>query len=261
MPKRREAGKRLLWATHEQAVKLIDRLPKHLQPLVRFLLPTGVRKHNGTHLAWPQVDIKRRVAWIEADQAKAGKLISLPLNDEALEVLEQQRGKHRHWVFPYHGKPMDNPALDAYKAAVKAAGLPAAFDWHSLRHTWASWHVQNGTPLAVLMQLGGWASYAMVLRYAHLAPSHLAAYAENARVTGHKTSHTGQIVRRTKTTLLKSGRPSGDRTPDQRIKRPSKSIVILLHHPLTASAQLHHRSRMQCGTGASKTTLLRFGIQ
>jgi hypothetical protein len=41
----------------------------------------------------------------------------------------------------------------------------------------ASWHVQNGTPLAILMQLGGWASYAMVLRYAHLAPSHLAAYA------------------------------------------------------------------------------------
>ena len=89
---------------------------------------------------------------------------------------------------------MENPAQDAYKAAVKAAGLPAEFDWHSLRHTWASWHVQNGTPLAVLMQLGGWASYAMVLRYAHLAPSHLAAYAENARLTGHKTGHTAEIA-------------------------------------------------------------------
>jgi len=112
------------------------------------------------------------------------------------------------------------PAQDAYKAAVKAAGLPAEFDWHSLRHTWASWHVQNGTPLAVLMQLGGRASYAMVLRYAHLAPSHLAAYAENARVTSHKTGHTRQKLRRPKPAVLQNGGPCRDRTYDQRIKSP-----------------------------------------
>ena len=29
--------------------------------------------------------------------------------------------------------------------------------------------MQNGTPLEVLMQLGGWNSYEMVLRYAHLS--------------------------------------------------------------------------------------------
>ena len=42
-----------------------------------------------------------------------------------------------------------------------------------LRHTWASWHVQNGTPLQELMELGSWASFEMVLRYAHLAADHL----------------------------------------------------------------------------------------
>ena len=47
------------------------------------------------------------------------------------------------------------------------------FRWHDLRHTWASWHVQNGTPLQELMELGSWASYEMVLRYAHLAADHL----------------------------------------------------------------------------------------
>jgi hypothetical protein len=35
--------------------------------------------------------------------------------------------------------------------------------------------------------------YAMVLRYAHLAPSHLAAYAENACVTGHKPVTHGRL--------------------------------------------------------------------
>jgi integrase len=43
-----------------------------------------------------------------------------------------------------------------------------------LRHTWASWHRQSGTPTHELQRLGGWRSSVMVERYAHLAPDHLA---------------------------------------------------------------------------------------
>ncbi|TVT58823.1 MAG: tyrosine-type recombinase/integrase [Sedimenticola thiotaurini] len=46
--------------------------------------------------------------------------------------------------------------------------------FHHLLHTWASWHVMNGTSLQELMELGGWKSYEMVLRYAHVASEHLA---------------------------------------------------------------------------------------
>ena len=46
-----------------------------------------------------------------------------------------------------------------------------------LPHTWASWHVQSGTSLPELMELGGWKSYEMVLRYAHLAPEKLSSVA------------------------------------------------------------------------------------
>lgn len=50
------------------------------------------------------------------------------------------------------------------------------------RHTWASWHVQNGTPLHLLKELGGWADLTMVLRYAHLSSKHLEEYAQNSKV-------------------------------------------------------------------------------
>ncbi len=52
------------------------------------------------------------------------------------------------------------------------------FRWHDLRHTWASWHVQSGTPLFALQELGGWESSDMVRRYAHLSADHLTPYAD-----------------------------------------------------------------------------------
>lgn len=64
-----------------------------------------------------------------------------------------------------------------WKAALARAVIEH-FRWQDLRHTWASWHVQDGTPLQVLQELGGWSSYEMVLCYAHLSALHLADYAE-----------------------------------------------------------------------------------
>ena len=99
----------------------------------------------------------------------------MPLNDDALRVLAGQRGKHRRWVFPVPrwvpaeregDKPRqvaDSPtgkvSNHAWRKACTRAGVPT-LRFHDLRHTWASWHVQSGTPLAVLQELGGWASLA-----------------------------------------------------------------------------------------------------
>jgi hypothetical protein len=43
------------------------------------------------------------------------------------------------------------------------------------------------------MKLGGWKSYSMVQRYAHLAPEHLAAAAEMASGGRHKNRHTRKM--------------------------------------------------------------------
>jgi len=153
-------------------------LPAHQAAMARFALATGLRQRNVSYLEWTQVDMARRVAWIHPDQAKARKAIAVPLNKDAMAVLEARRGISAQWVFTWGGKPVRQVNTKSWRAAVEKAGL-VDFRWHDLRHTWASWHVQAGTPLYALQEMGGWSSVEMVRRYAHLAAEHLVDYAEN----------------------------------------------------------------------------------
>lgn len=167
-----EPKKRVRWITQAQAAKLVSELPPHLATMAAFTLATGLRQANVSWLRWDQVDLERRTAWIHADQSKSRRAIAVPLNEDAMRVLLQQRGTHPVFVFTYKDAPVARTTTKAWKAALARAGIED-FRWHDLRHTWASWHVQNGTSLQELMELGGWHSFEMVLRYAHLASEHL----------------------------------------------------------------------------------------
>lgn len=169
--------KRIRWLTHEEVATLLSCLPKHLKAMTRFSLATGLRQSNVTGLEWSQVDLERRVAWIHADQSKSGRPIGVPLNSEAVVLLREQVGENRKFCFAYKGKRVLKCNTKAWRNGLTKAGIEN-FRWHDLRHTWASWHVQNGTPMHVLQELGGWADIQMVQRYAHLAPEHLSEYAE-----------------------------------------------------------------------------------
>jgi integrase len=182
-----EQPTRIRWLTHEESVRLINELPEHLKAMARFTLATGLRESNVTGLQWSQLDMQRRCAWVHADQAKGKKAIAVPLNEDALAVIRQQFGKHDTHVFTYEGNPVTRANNHAWRKALVRAGVKD-FRWHDLRHTWASWHVQNGTPLHVLKELGGWADLTMVLRYAHLSSKHLEQYAKNSKSVTNVTN-------------------------------------------------------------------------
>jgi integrase len=172
-----EPKRRVRWLIHAEAERLISELPAHLAGIVRLSLETGLRQANVTGLQWSQVDLVRRCAWIHPDQAKARKAIAVPLSRAAVLVLREWIGKHQTHVFSFRNKPVMQPNNVAWNKALKRAGIED-FRWHDLRHTWASWHVQAGTPLHVLQELGGWESAEMVRRYAHLSSEHLAEYVD-----------------------------------------------------------------------------------
>ncbi len=178
----KEPTRRIRFLTQDQAAALLRELPEHLKDIAAFALATGLRAANITGLTWEQVDLPRKQAWVHPDQAKARRAIPVPFNEAALEVVARQQGKHRVHVFTYEGNQVKQVSTRAWYKALKRAGIEA-FRFHDLRHTWASWHVQNGTPLHVLQELGGWETPSMVRRYAHLASDHLAAYAGKVELT------------------------------------------------------------------------------
>lgn len=152
--------------TPEQARRLLEALPAHQQDMVAFALLTGLRRANVLGLEWSRVDLERRYAWIEGWQSKNRRAISVPLSEEAVTILLRQVGKHPERVFTFKGKPIKQANTKAWYAALEQVGIKD-FRWHDLRHTWATWHRQAGTPTHELQRLGGWRTASMVERYAH----------------------------------------------------------------------------------------------
>ena len=169
------------WLTEEEADRLVEACPDHLAALAKFALATGCRAREITGLEWERVDLDRQTAWL--NQTKNGTPRGVPLNKDAVAVLEEQRGKHPRYCFTFRGQPIRwQVSNSAWLTALAKAGIKD-FRFHDLRHTWASWHRQAGTSCDELKDLGGWKSRSMVDRYAKFATEHLAAAA--ARIERH----------------------------------------------------------------------------
>lgn len=182
-------NRRIRWLTREEAERMIRVMPDIIRPVVIFALSTGLRRSNIINLEWSQIDMPRKVAWINPENAKGGKAIGVALNDTACSVLRKQFGLHSRWVF-VHTKAKNRAdgsmTPDVRKMRVddnrqwqkglKLAGIED-FRFHDLRHTWASWLIQSGVPLSALQEMGGWECIEMVRRYAHLSPNHLSEHA------------------------------------------------------------------------------------
>lgn len=186
----RDKGGRIRSLTREEFANLLAQLPQHLRDMAIFSVATGLRQSNVTRLQWKQVSIERRHLWVSADQHKNGKAHAVPLNDAALHVLERRKGDHPTFVFTYEGNPIVQVNTKAWRNALLRAGIDD-FRWHDLRHTFATWHREAGTPTHELQRLGGWKTLEMVERYAHVAPEGLqvAAFRLDNALSGTYAAH------------------------------------------------------------------------
>ena len=168
---------RVRWLAFEEAERLLAACSPHLRPLVMFLLGTGCRLSEALYLDWREVDLVRgHVNFIDTKNKESR---GVPLHSRVANELRMLR--HRSGaVFrtntgrAYAEKKSGGGQIKtAWRGACRRAGI-IDFSPHDCRHTWATWHYAANRDLVALMQLGGWKSERMVLRYTHVNVSQLA---------------------------------------------------------------------------------------
>ena len=156
------------------AVRNHDEFTDHLKPLVILSLNTGCRRGELFSLKWEDVDLDQAQITIRAETAKSGQTRYIPLNEEAETILRSWKEQCGiGYVFPGRNGAKLNNVKKSWGKVLGDAGI-INFRWHDLRHTFASRLVQAGVDLNTVRELLGHSSYAMTLRYAHLAPEHKA---------------------------------------------------------------------------------------
>jgi integrase len=147
----------------------LELAPDWLRAPMAFAACTGVRRGEMLALKWADVDAKNRRLYLR--ETKNGALRILPIPESALTVLRSlPEGKASDPVFA----GVDPAFLSVYtKRVFKRIGIPDA-SFHTLRHTAASWMVQQGVDLYALGQILGHKTPRMTQRYAHLSPDYMA---------------------------------------------------------------------------------------
>lgn len=154
-----------------EAERLLQACDASLRPIVLTALHTGMRKGELLGLTWDAVDMTH--GFIRLKQTKNGKARALPLNETLWSLFSGLRSRQDvPWVFHDAAGHRWNDIRHAFEAACEGAGL-TDFHFHDLRHTFASWLIMRGVPLATVSTLLGHTSQTMTLRYAHLSPKHL----------------------------------------------------------------------------------------
>jgi integrase len=138
----------------------------HLTPAVLLSMNTGLRRGELLALRWESIDFGRRILTVEGGTAKNRQTRHVPLNDEAIGLLNCWRGQANGGQRVFE---VSTGFKTAWAKLLKRANI-TRFRWHDLRHHFASRLVQAGVPLNTVRDLLGHASVAMSLRYAHLAP-------------------------------------------------------------------------------------------
>lgn len=152
-----------------------------LKYIVSLLILTGARKREVLDARWEHIDRDRR-QWL-IPLPKGGKPRYIPLSEQALALLDQVAAGQQDlfatepptqgYIFanPKTGKPFVN-IFNAWDTARKRAGLPEV-RIHDLRHSFASFLVNNGRSLYEVQRILGHQHIRTTQRYAHLSPDTL----------------------------------------------------------------------------------------
>jgi integrase len=140
------------WLTRHEVAKLLNaartstKASLHLPLFILIALRCGKRKEAILSLRWSQIDLQRKVIDWERPGAQITKKRRgrNPIPDRLLPYLvrARRRGSETGYVIQFNGRPVKD-IKKAFAAACDRAGIEDASP-HVLRHTCATWLMQNG---------------------------------------------------------------------------------------------------------------------
>ena len=158
-----------------------QRTSSYLYLIIFTAVDTGLRKSELIHLSWQDVNFDNNAFIVQGKgdwHPKDYQVRSIPITtDLAVELKKHklaQQGLSR-WVFPtIFGTVRKNNLGRDFRQELEKCGLyQKGVGWHTLRHTFPSHLVMQGTPLKTVAELLGHQSTRMTEIYSHLALDHL----------------------------------------------------------------------------------------
>jgi len=120
---------------------------REFSDVAHLLLFTGQRKGNVLEMRWTDIDMQHRTWTVPADQAKAGRIIVVPLVPAVMEILVQRHeARTDDRVFQLSA----NRFRQLWNRLVESAGLVQRIVPHDLRRTLATWALEHGSRLEVV---------------------------------------------------------------------------------------------------------------
>jgi len=145
---------------------------KDLRELVIFAANTGLRQMELITLCWNQIDFNNKIIILDNHThiTKSKKIRSVPLNNTAMDIIFMRNIKAEScFIFTYNGAPIKQDFIShKFKKYVRKANLNDSLNFHSLRHSFASWLVQKGVSIYQISKLLGHSDIKTTQIYAHL---------------------------------------------------------------------------------------------
>jgi integrase len=170
--------------TQEEAQRLLHALDADENQVaaaaIKLLLFTGARRNEITHAKWEFVNWEKRTLLVP--RAKSGRARSIQLNSAALELLRAiSRIDGNAFIFPSPVTGRPSPSLHFPWRRIRERAGVSDVRLHDLRHSFASFLVNQGVSLYVVQGLLGHTQARTTQRYAHLANDTLSGAAEMIR--------------------------------------------------------------------------------
>jgi integrase len=167
-----------VFLTKEDFTVLLRNIAKGwLRSVVIFAVNTGMRRSEIVNLQWQDIELKRNtilVANSESFKTKSGRQRIVPINSLAKRILATQKRISPYVFVNSKGEKLKGNYLSqCFHQSAQDANLDDKLNFHSLRHTFASWLVQSGVGIYEVQKLLGHSSIAVTQVYAYLSENEL----------------------------------------------------------------------------------------